>query len=64
MQKAAEKALGNHRGAIAAINPNNSAVLALVSYPTFDPNISQKDWESVQSKDHPLVNRVLSLKLT
>jgi penicillin-binding protein 2 len=66
VQKAAEKALGNHRGAIAAIDPNNGAVLALVSYPTFDPNIfskqklSQKDWESVQGKDHPLVNRALS----
>ncbi len=38
----------------------------MASYPTFDPNIfskqklSQKDWESVQGKDHPLVNRALS----
>ncbi|MEH2064313.1 MAG: penicillin-binding protein 2 [Nostoc sp.] len=66
VQKAAEKALGNHRGAIAAIDPKNGAVLAMVSYPTFDPNIfskqklSQKDWENLQGKDHPLVNRVLS----
>lgn len=42
MQKAAEKALGNYRGAIAALDPNNGAVLALVSYPTFDPNIFSK----------------------
>ncbi|MEH2050628.1 penicillin-binding protein 2 [Nostoc sp.] len=66
VQKAAEKALGNQRGAIAAIDPKNGAILAMVSYPTFDPNIfskqklSQKDWESVQGKDHPLVNRALS----
>ncbi|MBN3870978.1 MAG: penicillin-binding protein 2 [Nostoc sp.] len=66
VQKAAEKALGNHRGAIAAIDPKNGAVLAMVSYPTFDPNIfskqklSQKDWESVQGKEHPLINRALS----
>jgi len=66
VQKAAEKALGNNRGAIAAIDPKNGAVLAMVSYPTFDPNIfskqklSQKDWESVQGKEHPLINRALS----
>lgn len=66
VQKAAEKALGNQRGAIAAIDPKNGAVLAMVSYPTFDPNIfskqklSQKDWQSVQGKEHPLINRALS----
>jgi penicillin-binding protein 2 len=66
VQKAAEKALGNHQGAIVALDPKNGAVLAMVSYPTFDPNIfskqklSQKDWETVQGKDHPLVNRALS----
>ncbi len=66
VQKAAEKALGTTKGGIVALDPNNGAVLAIVSYPTFDPNIfskqklSQKDWQSVQGKDHPLVNRVLS----
>ncbi|MBD2504966.1 penicillin-binding protein 2 [Anabaena azotica] len=66
LQTAADKALGNRRGAIVALDPNNGAVLAMVSHPSFDPNIfskqklSQKDWESVQGKDHPLVNRALS----
>jgi penicillin-binding protein 2 len=66
VQMAAEKALGTTRGGIVAIDPRNGAVLAMVSYPTFDPNIfskqklSQKDWQSVQGKDHPLVNRTLS----
>ncbi|BAZ32770.1 peptidoglycan glycosyltransferase [Cylindrospermum sp. NIES-4074] len=66
LQKAADKALGKYQGAIVAIDPNNGAVLAMASHPTFDPNIfskqklSQKDWESVQGKDHPLVNRALS----
>ncbi|MBK1989600.1 penicillin-binding protein 2 [Sphaerospermopsis aphanizomenoides BCCUSP55] len=66
MQKVAEKALGNRNGAIVALNPNNGEVLAMVSHPTFDPNIfskqklSQKDWESVQGEEHPLVNRALS----
>jgi penicillin-binding protein 2 len=66
LQKAANKALGNYNGAIVAIDPNNGAVLAMVSRPTFDPNIfskqrlSQKDWESVQGVNYPLVNRALS----
>ena len=66
MQMAAEKALGKRNGAIVAIDPKNGAVLAMVSHPTFDPNIfskqklSQKDWESVQGSQHPLVNRAIS----
>ncbi|ARV60073.1 penicillin-binding protein 2 [Nostocales cyanobacterium HT-58-2] len=66
VQKAAQKALTLRRGAIVALDPNNGAVLAMVSHPTFDPNIfskrklSQKDWDSLQSTDHPLVNRSLS----
>ncbi|MFM7370293.1 MAG: penicillin-binding transpeptidase domain-containing protein, partial [Sphaerospermopsis kisseleviana] len=66
IQKAAEKALGRRNGAIVALNPNNGEVLAMVSHPTFDPNIfskqklSQKDWESVQGEGYPLVNRALS----
>ncbi len=66
MQMAAEKALGNRNGAIVALDPKNGAVLAMVSHPTFDPNIfskqklSQKDWQSVQGSEHPLVNRAIS----
>ena len=66
LQIAAHKALGNYNGAIVAIDPKNGAVLAMVSRPTFDPNIfskqklSQQDWQSVQGENHPLVNRALS----
>ncbi|MEC4817265.1 MAG: penicillin-binding protein 2, partial [Scytonema sp. PMC 1069.18] len=66
LQKAAEKALTVSKGAIVALDPNNGAVLAMVSHPSFDPNIfskqklSQKDWQSIQGKNHPLVNRALS----
>jgi penicillin-binding protein 2 len=66
VQQAAEKALGNAKGAIVALDPKTGAILAMVSHPTFDPNIfskqklSQKDWQSLQGKDHPLVNRALS----
>ncbi|MBO3458241.1 penicillin-binding protein 2 [Aetokthonos hydrillicola Thurmond2011] len=66
VQRAAEKALGNTKGAIVALDPNNGAILAMVSHPTYDPNIfskqklSKKDWDSVLGKDHPLINRALS----
>lgn len=66
-QIAAEKALGNRNGAIVAIDPKNGAILAMVSHPGFDPNIfskqklSQKDWESLQGSEHPLVNRAISV---
>jgi len=38
LQEAAEQALGNRRGAVAAIDPRTGEVLALVSNPSFDPN--------------------------
>jgi penicillin-binding protein 2 len=64
LQKAAEKTLGNRRGAIIALDPNNGSVLAMTSRPTFDPNIfsgpiSKETWQKVQGKDHPLLNRSL-----
>lgn len=64
VQKAAEEALGNRKGAIVAMNPNNGAILAMVSRPTFDPNIfstriTADTWKQLQSKDHPFVNRAL-----
>ncbi|MFB2922674.1 penicillin-binding protein 2 [Aerosakkonema funiforme] len=64
LQKAAEAALGNHRGAVVAMNPNNGAILAMVSRPAFDPNlftprISQKAWQELQKANHPFVNRAL-----
>lgn len=66
LQKAAEEALGNTKGAIVAIDPRNGAVLALVSRPAFDPNvfsgrITDKDWDNLQSADHPFVNRALQV---
>ncbi|MBD2137885.1 penicillin-binding protein 2 [Anabaena sp. FACHB-1237] len=66
IQLAAEKALGKRNGSIVALNPKNGEILAMVSHPSFDPNIlskeklSQKDWESVQGSGHPLVNRAIS----
>jgi len=64
LQKAAEAALGSDRGAIVAMNPNNGAILAMVSRPAFDPNlftrrISQKEWQRMQKLNHPFVNRAI-----
>ncbi len=69
VQKAAEAALANakggvRKGAVVALNPNNGAVLAMVSHPNFDPNIftsriTPEIWKQLQSKDHPFVNRAL-----
>ena len=50
LQIAAEKALGNYRGAVVAIEPATGGILAMVSKPGFDPNlfvtgISSKDYK-------------------
>ena len=64
LQKAAEQALGDRKGAIVALDPRNGAVLAMVSRPAFDPNlfstrITDAQWQQLQSADHPFVNRAL-----
>ncbi|HEY9668438.1 MAG TPA: penicillin-binding protein 2 [Coleofasciculaceae cyanobacterium] len=64
VQKAAEAALGNRKGAIVALNPQNGAVLAMVSRPTFDPNIfttriTSETWKKLQGKGNPFVNRAM-----
>ncbi len=65
LQKAAESALGDRRGAVVAIDPTNGEVLAMVSQPSYNPNlfvtgISSKDYAALRdSIDRPLFNRVL-----
>jgi penicillin-binding protein 2 len=65
LQQAAEKALGDRRGAVVAIDPQTGEVLAMVSKPSFDPNlfvtgISFKQYAALRdSLDRPLFNRVL-----
>lgn len=65
LQHLIEKLYGQRRGALVAINPKNGEILALVSMPTFDPNlfvegIDTENWKALnESLDKPLLNRAL-----
>ncbi|MFB4392010.1 MULTISPECIES: penicillin-binding protein 2 [unclassified Pseudomonas] len=65
LQEAAEQALAGRRGAIVALDPRTGEVLAMVSQPSFDPNlfvtgIGFKAYAELRdSIDRPLFNRVL-----
>ena len=65
LQKVAEKAFGDRRGALVAIEPSTGGVLALASMPTYDPNlfvdgISTQDWKALNdSPDHPMLHRAI-----
>ena len=66
LQMVAENAFGDNTGSVVAIDPDNGEILALVSMPTFDPNlfvngISVKDYGTLRdSPSRPLFNRALS----
>jgi len=46
------------RGAVVAVNPRNGEILALASYPSFDPNnIDETFPELAEAPDAPLINR-------
>ncbi|HEU5100916.1 MAG TPA: penicillin-binding transpeptidase domain-containing protein, partial [Roseiflexaceae bacterium] len=72
LQQVAQAALGERPGAVALIEPQTGAILALASYPRFDPNqlvlpeqASQADVDAAQAayqalatrQDSPLLNR-------
>ena len=65
LQILATKLLDGRRGSVVAIDPNNGQVLALVSSPTFDPNIfnenltTNKYNELQNNPDQPLFNRAV-----
>ena len=65
LQKTAEESLGGKAGAIVAVDPRNGKILAMISSPTFDPNlfslgISARDWqELIGNPEHPLMNRCI-----
>jgi len=66
LQRAATDALGEQRGSVVAMDPKTGAVLALVSYPTFDPNVTvplegrntEEEWTALNADpESPLINR-------
>ena len=65
LQILATKLLDGRRGSVVAIDPNNGQVLALVSSPTFDPNIFNENlttnkYNKLQNNpDQPLFNRAV-----
>ncbi len=65
IQEAGEEAFTDRAGASVAIDPRNGEVLAMISVPSFDPNlfvngISQADYDALlKAPDKPLLNRAL-----
>lgn len=59
LQQAAAEGLGERKGAVVALDPRTGAVLALVSYPSYDPNqlashdliAVRKAWEGLNADD-------------
>ena len=65
-QQAAEGALGGRKGAVVALDPRNGAVLAMTTFPRYDPNALsshdpeeiRRNWERlVDDPNGPLLNR-------
>lgn len=65
LQQAAFLALEDKRGAVVAMSPHNGDILAMVSSPSYDPNlfvngISNQDYQLLaNSPDRPLYNRAV-----
>lgn len=65
LQVYAQKAFGKESGALVAIQPATGQVLALVTNPSYDPNlfvqgINQKAYQALlRSPEHPLYNRAI-----
>jgi penicillin-binding protein 2 len=66
LQRIAEKAFGDRKGALVAIEPATGGILALVAVPNYDPNlfvdgIDTQNWKELnESPDKPMVNRALN----
>jgi len=61
----AQEVMGERAGAVAAIDPRNGQVLALASFPAYDPNsfsgtVDREQWVGLTSDPrHPLSNRAI-----
>ncbi len=65
VQVAAERAMAGKEGALVVLDPRDGAVLAMVSHPTFDPNVFARgirvqEWHQLISHPfRPLTNRAI-----
>lgn len=68
-QRVARDALGDQQGAAVALNPKTGEILALVSAPSYDPNLLAShdtaqvnhDYEQLEARaDEPLINRAIA----
>lgn len=65
-QLLAEDALGNRIGSAVVLKPATGEILAMVSYPYYDPNLFNNDNSNeeyqklLNDKDNPLLNRVVN----
>ena len=66
LQEITEQAFGDRKGALVAIEPSTGGILALVSNPTYDPNlfvdgITPENWKELnEHPSKPMVNRALN----
>jgi len=66
IQQVAEAALGQQEGAVVVMDAHSGEVLAIASYPNFDPNIftdSRENWrwKMLERENHPFMNRALAI---
>ncbi|MFQ5878653.1 MAG: penicillin-binding protein 2 [Dehalococcoidia bacterium] len=63
LQRLAEEALGQRVGSVVVMDPNDNSILAMASYPRFDPNdfidgFSVEEWQAlVNNPDLPFLHR-------
>ena len=66
LQEITEQAFGDRKGALVAIDPRTGGILALVSNPTYDPNlfvdgITPDNWKELnEHPSKPMVNRAIN----
>lgn len=66
LQQITEQAFGDRKGSLVAIDPKTGGILALVSNPTYDPNlfvdgITPDNWKELnEHPDKPMVNRAIN----
>lgn len=60
VQQAVVEEMGDKHGAVVVLNVPDGDVLALVSLPTYNPNVLDDEWEDlIEASGNPFFNRVL-----